>query len=91
MRDLTLGGQRLAVCEKIGGPSVYPPQPDGVMALTRSVRTLADEQGRRSLSPWHVHVLLALDAPSVLAQCSTLLTASRPAPSAIGRILRCKP
>src|SRR5262249_33956374 len=35
VRDLMLAASGL-LSAKIGGPSVFPPQPDGVMALTRS-------------------------------------------------------
>jgi Protein of unknown function (DUF1553) len=44
VRDLMLAASGL-LSEKIGGPSVYPPQPDGVMALTRSPREWPTSKG----------------------------------------------
>ena len=50
---------------RIGGPSVFPPQPDGVMTLGQMRRAWKPSNGPRPLSPGPLHVLLAGHAVSV--------------------------
>ncbi len=64
VRDAMLAASGL-LSFKVGGPSVHPPQPDGVMALTRSPREWRVQRRRGCVSSRHVHVLLAVDAASV--------------------------
>ncbi|HEY2840025.1 MAG TPA: DUF1553 domain-containing protein, partial [Pirellulales bacterium] len=86
VRDLTLSASGL-LCEKIGGPSVFPPQPEGVMALTRSVRTWPTSKGedryRRGMYTYYWRstphpFLRVLDAPDGATTCTRRDRANTP-------------
>ncbi len=55
VRDIALAASGL-LDPTIGGPSVYPPQPDGVTALAYGQVGLADQQGARPLPPGALHL-----------------------------------
>jgi len=86
VRDLTLAASGL-LSEKIGGPSVFPPQPDGVMALTRSVRVWPTSKGedryRRGMYTYYWRstphpFLKVLDAPDGNTTCTKRDRANTP-------------
>ena len=64
IRDAALAASGLLTRE-IGGPGVYPPQPEGIYRFTQQVKFWGEKQGRRPLSPRHVHVFLAIEPVSV--------------------------
>ena len=59
IRDAALAASGL-LTDTVGGPSVYPPIPDGAMAVTQVKQGVADRDRAGSLPPRHVHVLPAL-------------------------------
>lgn len=72
---------------RIGGPSVFPPQPDGVMALGQSRREWNSATGadryRRGLYTWwwraRPHPALAVfDAPDAFTTCTRRLRSNTP-------------
>ena len=56
VRDAALAASGL-LSPKIGGPSVFPPQPDGIWDSPYSDDKWVDERGRGSLPPQPLHVL----------------------------------
>ena len=86
VRDLMLGASGL-LSGKIGGPSVHPPQPDGVMALTRSPREWPTSKGedryRRGMYTYYWRstphpFLKVLDAPDGITTCTRRDRANTP-------------
>jgi len=86
VRDLMLGASGL-LSAKIGGPSVHPPQPDGVMALTRSPREWPTSKGedryRRGMYTYYWRstphpFLKVLDAPDGITSCTRRDRANTP-------------
>jgi hypothetical protein len=78
VRDVALKSSGL-LTEKVGGPSVYPPQPDGVMTLGQSKREWKPSQGadryRRGMYTffWRATAypsLTVFDAPDALSACT---------------------
>jgi hypothetical protein len=78
VRDVALKTAGL-LTEKIGGPSVFPPQPDGVMNLGQSKREWKPSQGadryRRGLYTYFWRAtphpeLTVFDAPDALSACT---------------------
>ena len=62
VRDVALAAAGL-LSPKIGGPSVYPPQPDGVWNVPYSGDEVGDERGRGPLPPQPLHVLSRRSSP----------------------------
>ena len=58
VRDAALAASGL-LTPKVGGPSVFPPQPDGVMTLGQMQRDWTAEHRARPLPPRALHLLLA--------------------------------
>jgi Protein of unknown function (DUF1553)/Protein of unknown function (DUF1549)/Planctomycete cytochrome C len=86
IRDMALAASGLLSLE-IGGPSVYPPQPEGVMALGQSHRawkaSAGPERFRRGLYTffWRAtpHPALAVfDAPDAFSTCTRRLRSNTP-------------
>ena len=86
VRDLTLAASGL-LSPKIGGPSVYPPQPDGVMALTRSPREWPTSKGedryRRGMYTYFWRstphpFLKVFDSPDGITTCTRRERANTP-------------
>ncbi len=78
VRDLALSASGLLV-ERIGGPSVYPPQPDGVYAFTQRKQSWPTDQGadryRRGLYTFFYRsapypMLTTFDAPRFNKTCT---------------------
>ncbi len=66
IRDCALAVSGL-LSRKIGGPSVFPYQPEGIMTGRADQGTWVVRARRGSLPAGHVHTLLEVDAPSLLA------------------------
>ena len=86
VRDVLLGASGL-LNETVGGPSVFPPQPDGVMKLGQSQRPWQPSGGaeryRRGLYTFYwratPHPALAVfDAPDAFATCTRRLRSNTP-------------
>ncbi|MBI2823064.1 MAG: PSD1 domain-containing protein [Planctomycetia bacterium] len=86
VRDVTLATSGL-LSPKVGGPSVFPPQPDGVMALTRSVRewktSTGEDRYRRGMYTYHWRstphpFLKVFDAPEGSTTCTRRDRANTP-------------
>jgi len=86
VRDLALAASGV-LSPKIGGPSVYPPQPDGVMALTRSPREWPTSKGedryRRGMYTYFWRstprpFLKVFDAPDGITTCTRRERANTP-------------
>jgi cytochrome c553 len=86
VRDAALAVSGL-LSAKIGGPSVYPPQPDGVMALTRSPREWPTSKGedryRRGMYTYFWRstphpFLKVFDAPDGITTCTRRERANTP-------------
>jgi hypothetical protein len=78
VRDVALASTGL-LCRTVGGPSVFPPQPDGVYAFTQVPRTWKADEGpqryRRGLYTWFWRSaphpgLIVFDAPDATATCT---------------------
>ena len=65
VRDTVLAASGL-LSLKIGGPSVFPPQPDGIWDIPYSRREMDAERGRGSIPPRALRVHPALGAVSQL-------------------------
>ena len=65
IRDSALAASGL-LCDRLGGPSVYPPQPDGVLSLGQVKRRVADRRGTRPVSPQSLYLSLARHPVPVL-------------------------
>ena len=59
VRDVALAAAGL-LTKTIGGPSVFPPQPEGVFDFTQDPQAVEGRRRRRPLSPRDVHALLAV-------------------------------
>jgi hypothetical protein len=86
VRDVALAGSGL-LCTKIGGPSAFPPQPDGVYRFTQVVRDWKEEKGperyRRGMYTtfWRsaAHpALLVFDAPNAVSACTRRIRSNTP-------------
>jgi mono/diheme cytochrome c family protein len=86
VRDVMLAASGL-LSHKVGGPSVYPPQPDGVMALTRSPREWPTSKGedryRRGMYTYFWRstphpFLKVFDAPDGITTCTRRDRANTP-------------
>ena len=86
VRDVGLAASGL-LCEKIGGPSVYPPQPDGVMALGQVKKVWKVSEGedryRRGMYTFLYRatphpLLTAFDAPDATSACTRRLRSNTP-------------
>jgi hypothetical protein len=86
VRDVMLAASGL-LSHKVGGPSVYPPQPDGVMALTRSPRewptSKGDDRYRRGMYTYFWRstphpFLKVFDAPDGITTCTRRDRANTP-------------
>ena len=65
IRDAALTVQRSARRARIGGPSVFPPQPEGVMTLGQMKRPWVADIGPEPLSSRALHLFLARHAAPV--------------------------
>ncbi len=86
VRDATLAACGL-LSPKMGGPPVYPPQPQGVMNLGQSRRdwkpSVGDDRYRRGIYTWFwratPHPALAVfDAPDAFSTCTRRLRSNTP-------------
>jgi mono/diheme cytochrome c family protein len=86
VRDVGLSASGL-LAEKIGGPSVFPPQPDGVMTLGQSKREWKESDGadryRRGMYAffWRATAhpsLTVFDAPDALSACTRRARSNTP-------------
>lgn len=86
VRDLSLAASGL-FADKIGGPSVYPPQPDGVMTLGQSSREWKANTGpdryRRAMYTffWRATphpLLMVFDAPDGTSACTRRMRSNTP-------------
>src|SRR6185369_5408393 len=86
VRDVTLAACGL-LSSKMGGPPVYPPQPNGVMNLGQSKRewkaSAGEDRHRRGIYTWFwratPHPALAVfDAPDAFSTCTRRLRSNTP-------------
>jgi hypothetical protein len=86
VRDLALGASRL-LSDKIGGPSVFPPQPDGVYAFTQRKMNWRVSEGndryRRGMYTFFYRsapypMLTTFDAPKFNQTCTRRNTSNTP-------------
>lgn len=86
VRDATLAASGL-LSHKIGGPSVYPPQPEGVMRLTQSVKhwkpSVGEDRYRRGMYTFFWRLtphpfLMAFNAPEANTTCTRRTRANTP-------------
>ncbi|GIT27978.1 MAG: hypothetical protein Ct9H300mP1_00240 [Planctomycetaceae bacterium] len=61
IRDAALAAAGL-ISDKIGGPGVYPPQPEGIYILTQQKKAWPEAKGEGPFPPLHVHLLLAIQS-----------------------------
>ena len=67
VRDIALAASGL-LNPKLGGPSIFAPIPESLLALSYAPLTWNDRDGRRSLSPGDLHVSPPLAAVSGAAK-----------------------
>ena len=86
IRDVALSVSGL-ISKKIGGPSVHPPQPDGVMSVGQVRRVWATDEGedryRRGLYTFYFRAtpypaLSVFDAPDSLSSCTRRIRSNTP-------------
>ena len=86
VRDVCLSASGLLV-DKVGGPSVFPPQPDGVMNLGQSRREWKPSSGsdryRRGLYTYFWRAtphpaLMVFDSPDAFSTCTRRLRSNTP-------------
>ena len=86
IRDVALSASGL-ISNKIGGPSVYPPQPDGVMSVGQVRRVWPTDTGedryRRGLYTFYFRAtpypsLSVFDAPDSLSSCTRRIRSNTP-------------
>ena len=87
IRDSALAASGLLTAT-VGGPSVYPPIPEGAMAVTQVKRAVAHRDRARPLSPRPVHLLPAVvaaypglasfDAPDATSACTRRIRSNTP-------------
>jgi hypothetical protein len=86
VRDVGLSASGL-LAEKIGGPSVFPPQPDGVMTLGQSKREWKESEGadryRRAMYTFFWRAtphpsLTVFDAPDAFSACTRRARSNTP-------------
>ncbi|MCP4190411.1 MAG: DUF1549 domain-containing protein [Planctomycetaceae bacterium] len=86
VRDLALSASGMMTCA-IGGPSVYPPQPDGVYAFTQRKLSWKDSQGpdryRRGIYTFFYRsaphpMLSTFDAPNFQTVCTRRVRSNTP-------------
>ena len=89
VRDQALAVSGL-LSPKIGGPSVMPPQPDGIWSNPYSGDRWATISRRRPLSPRALHILAAHGPLSVSSRLRRSRAASFALPAGRERTRRCK-
>ena len=90
IRDAALAASGL-LSREIGGPGVYPPQPEGIYRFTQQVKFWGENQGGRPLPPRHVHLFLAVEPLPVLEDIRRARRRAWPARAARARTRRCRP
>ena len=89
IRDSALSSSGL-LDSRVGGPSVFPPQPDGVFRFTQIPRVWSTSTGADRYRRGTVHLFLPVGAPSGPDRLRRARRQWRPAPAASAPTRRCR-